>query len=166
MPKLNKLAKDIEWPLTEVLADMEYAGIQLDTGYLKKFNKKLEGDISDLEQNIYGYADQEFNIGSPSQLADILFVKLNLPTQGVKKGKTGYCTAANELAKLRRLHPIIDLISQYREVVKLKNTYVDTLPDQVDENSRLHTTFNLTIAPAGRFSSADPNLQNIPVKTD
>ena len=166
MPKLDKLAKDIEWPLTEVLADMEYTGIQLDSAYLKKFNKKLEGDISDLEQNIYGYADQEFNIGSPSQLADILFVKLNLPTQGVKKSKTGYSTAANELAKLRQLHPIIDLISQYREVVKLKNTYVDTLPAQVDKNSRLHTTFNLTIAPTGRLSSADPNLQNIPVKTD
>jgi DNA polymerase-1 len=166
MPKVAKLAKDIEWPLTPVLADMEYTGIQLDTGYLKKFNRQLEGDISDLEQNIYGHADQEFNISSPSQLADILFVKLNLPTQGVKKGKTGYSTAANELAKLRGLHPIIDLISQYREATKLKNTYVDTLPEQVDKNSRLHTTFSLTIAPTGRLSSADPNLQNIPVKTE
>ncbi|HXY18046.1 MAG TPA: DNA polymerase I [Candidatus Nitrosopolaris sp.] len=165
-PKVNKLAKDIEWPLTPVLADMEYTGIQLDTGYLKKFNRQLEDDISDLEQNIYGYADHEFNIGSPSQLADVLFVKLNLPKEGVKKGKTGYSTAANELAKLRGLHPIIDLITQYREVTKLKNTYVDTLPAQVDENSRLHTTFNLTVAPTGRLSSADPNLQNIPVKTD
>ena len=166
MPKVAKLAKEIEWPLTPVLADMEYTGIQLDGGYLKKFNKQLEGDISDLEQNIYGHADQEFNISSPSQLADILFTKLNLPTQGVKKGKTGFSTAANELAKLRGLHPVIELISQYREATKLKNTYVDTLPEQVDENSRLHTTFSLTVAPTGRLSSADPNLQNIPVKTE
>lgn len=166
MPRLAKLAQDIEWPLTPVLADMEVTGIRLDTKYLKKFAGQLEDSISDLEQQIYGFADQEFNIGSPSQLAEILFTKLNLPTQGVKKGKSNFSTAANELAKLRGLHPIIDLISQYREVVKLKNTYVDTLPQQVDENSRLHTTFNLTVAPTGRLSSADPNLQNIPVKTE
>ncbi len=166
MPKVGQLAKDIEWPLIPVLANMEYEGIQLDTGYLKKFAKELEGSISDVEQQIYGHADQEFNIGSPSQLADILFVKLNLPTQGIKKGKTGLSTAAPELSKLRGAHPIIDLISQYREVVKLKNTYVDTLPEQVDKHSRVHTTFSLTIAPTGRLSSSDPNLQNIPVKTD
>jgi DNA polymerase I len=166
MPKIEELAKNIEWPLIKVLADMEYEGIKLDTDYLKKFNKELDGSISDLEQQIYGHADQEFNIGSPGQLADILFVKLNLPTQGVKKGKTGYSTAAGELDKLRGLHPIVDLITQYREVVKLKNTYVDTLPAQVDKNSRVHTTFSLTIAPTGRLSSSDPNLQNIPVKTD
>lgn len=166
MPKLDDLAKKIEWPLIPVLADMEYEGVKLDTGYLKKFAKELDGSISDLEQQIYGHADQEFNIGSPGQLAEILFVKLNLPKDGVKKGKTGYSTAASELDKLRGLHPIIDLITQYREVTKLKNTYVDTLPKQVDENSRVHTTFALTIAPTGRLSSADPNLQNIPVKTD
>jgi DNA polymerase-1 len=166
VPKIAKLAKDVEWPLTPVLADMEYTGIKLDVNYLKKFDRQLEDDISDLEQKIYGYADQEFNIGSPSQLGDVLFTKLNLPIQGVKKGKSGYSTAASELAKLRGLHPIIDLISQYREVVKLKNTYVDTLPQQVDENSRLHTTFSLTVAPTGRLSSSDPNLQNIPVKTE
>jgi len=166
MPKIEELAKNIEWPIIKVLADMEYQGIKLDTGYLNKFAKELEGSISDVEQKIYGYADQEFNIGSPGQLAEILFVKLNLPREGIKKGKTGLSTAAGELDKLRGLHPIIDLITQYREVVKLKNTYVDTLPQQVDENSRVHTTFSLTIAPTGRLSSSDPNLQNIPVKTD
>jgi DNA polymerase-1 len=165
-PKLLDLAKTVEWPLTPVLADMEVEGIKLDSDYLKKFSKKLDDSISDLEQKIYGHADQEFNIGSPGQLAEILFVKLNLPKDGIKKGKTGLSTAANELAKLRGLHPIIDLITQYREVTKLKNTYVDTLPQQVDKNGRLHTTFNLTIAPTGRLSSADPNLQNIPVKTE
>lgn len=166
IPSVQRLASTIEWPLTSVLADMEYQGIALDSAYLKKFAKVLEGSISDLEQQIYGYADQEFNISSPAQLADILFVNLALPTKFIKKGKTGYSTAANELAKLRALHPVIDLISQYREATKLKNTYVDTLPQQVDKNGRLHTTFNLTVAPTGRLSSADPNLQNIPVKTE
>jgi DNA polymerase-1 len=166
IPKLYDLAKDIEWPLTAVLADMEYQGIKLDTGYLKKFNVELEKSIKDTEKQIYKLAGQEFNIGSPGQLGEILFTKLQLPTQGVKKGKTGYSTAAGELDKLRGLHPIVDLITQYREVTKLKNTYVDTLPKQVDANNRVHTTFALTIAPTGRLSSSDPNLQNIPVKTD
>ena len=166
LPKVEKLAREVEWPLTKVLAEMETLGVKLDTKYLKNFAKKLEGSISDLEQTIYGHAGMEFNIGSPAQLAEVLFSKLNLPREGIKKGKTGYSTAASELEKLRGLHPIIELIGQYREVVKLKNTYVDTLPAQVDENSRLHTTFSLTIAPTGRLSSADPNLQNIPVRTE
>ncbi len=166
IPKLADLAKNIEWPVIPVLARMEYRGIELDTKYLKKFSVQINDSISDLEQQIYGHADQEFNIGSPSQLAEILFDKLDLPKQGIKKGKTGYSTAATELDKLRGQHPIIDLITQYREVTKLKNTYVDTLPTQVDEDSRLHTTFRLTIAQTGRLSSNDPNLQNIPVRTE
>lgn len=165
-PKLVKLANEVEWPLIPVLAHMEHTGIKLDTKYLKKFALQLDDAISDLEQNIYGHADYEFNISSPLQLADVLFGKLNLPKDGIKKGKTGLSTAASELDKLRGIHPIIDLITQYREVVKLKNTYVDTLPKVVDESSRVHTTFHLTIAPTGRLSSADPNLQNIPVRTE
>ncbi len=145
---------------------MEYRGIQLDTKYLSDFSEQINDTISDLEQEIYGYADQEFNIASPAQLADILFEKLELPTQGIKKGKTGYSTAASELDKLRGQHPIIDKITQFREVTKLKNTYVDTLPKLVDGHSRVHTTFNLTIAQTGRLSSTDPNLQNIPVRTE
>jgi DNA polymerase-1 len=166
IPKLPELAKDIEWPVIPVLARMEFEGIQLDTDYLQKFAVEIDDLISDYEQQIYGHADQEFNIGSPTQLADILFTKLNLPTQGIKKGKTGYSTAASELDKLRGAHPIIDLVTQYREVAKLKNTYVDTLPKLVDEHSRVHTTFNLTIAQTGRLSSIDPNLQNIPTRTE
>jgi DNA polymerase-1 len=165
-PKIEELAKKVEWPLTEVLADMEYVGIKLDTGYLAKFSKQLDKSIKELELEIYKHAQHEFNISSPSQLADVLFTKLNLPTQWIKKTKTGYSTGATELKKLQPLHPIIDLITSYREVTKLKNTYVDTLPEQVDKNSKLHTTFSLAIAPTGRLSSADPNLQNIPVKTD
>ncbi len=166
LTKLIQLADQVELPVIPVLARMEYEGIKLDCTYLEKMGDELEGQISDLEQTIYGHADQEFNISSPSQLADILYVKLNLPTVGVKKGKTGYSTAAEELAKLRGLHPIIDLISQYREYTKLKSTYVDTLPKQVDKEDRVHTTFAMTVAQTGRLSSVDPNLQNIPVRTD
>lgn len=166
IPKLPELANKVEWPVIPVLAHMEYVGIELDTKYLETFADEINDLISDYEQQIYGYADQEFNIGSPAQLAEILFTKLQLSNKGIKKGKTGYSTAASELDKLRGTHPIIDLITQYREVAKLKNTYVDTLPHMVDNNSRLHTTFNLTIAQTGRLSSTDPNLQNIPTRTD
>lgn len=165
-PKMLKLAEEVEWPVINVLARMEYAGIELNCDYLNKFSVEITDVISDLEQQIYGYADEEFNIGSPSQLAEVLFAKLELPTKFIKKGKTGYSTAASELDKLRGSHPIIDLITQYREVTKLKNTYVDTLPKVVDEKSRLHTTFNMTTAQTGRLSSVDPNLQNIPVRTE
>ncbi|MCX6725158.1 MAG: DNA polymerase I [Candidatus Saccharibacteria bacterium] len=163
---LIKVAQDIDMPVIPVIARMEYEGIELNTAYLKEMSDRVGDMVSDFEQQIYGYADQEFNISSPAQLADILFDKLKLPTLGIKKGKTSYSTAASELDKLRDQHPIIDVISQFREVTKLKNTYIDTLPEQVDENSRLHTTFNMTVAQTGRLSSSDPNLQNIPVKTD
>lgn len=168
LPKINKLALNIEWPVINVIAAMEVVGIKLDVGYLKHFSQQIEDSIYDLEQQIYGHADQQFNISSPTQLADILFSKdnLNLPTNGIKRTKTTYSTAASELDKLRGVHPIIDLISQYREVTKLKNTYIDALPKQVDKLSRLHTTFSLTTAQTGRLSSLDPNLQNIPIRTE
>jgi DNA polymerase-1 len=166
IPKLQKLADEIEFPVIPVLARMEYEGIKLDANYLNEMSERLADQISDVEQQIYGHADQEFNISSPTQLADILFNKLQLPTQGVKKGKTGYSTAANELDKLRAVHPIINLITEYREYTKLKSTYVDTLPHLVDSQSRLHTTFAMTVAQTGRLSSNDPNLQNIPVRTE
>ena len=166
IPKMQKLAQEIEWPVIPVLAAMEYRGILLDKQYLANFAEQLKDTISDLEQQIYGHANEEFNIASPQQLAIILFEKLKLPTLGVKKGKTGYSTAANELDKLRSEHPIIELISQYREVTKLMSTYVEALPKLADENDRLHTTYSLTIAQTGRLSSNDPNLQNIPVRTE
>ena len=165
-PKFPELVRDIEWPVIPVLARMEYQGIRLDTEYMRTFSDEIEDSISDLEQQIYGQADEEFNIGSPAQLATILFEKLNLPKQGIKKGKTGFSTAASELDKLRQAHPIINLITAWREVTKLKNTYVDTLPKLVDQASRVHTTYNITTAQTGRLSSNDPNLQNIPVRTE
>lgn len=167
LTKLIQLSDEIEFPVIPVLARMEYEGIGLDSKYLAKMSDELSDKISDIEQTIYGHADQEFNIGSPSQLSDILFVKLNLPTNVTKKGKAGhYSTATDVLNKLRDLHPIIGCIEQYREYTKLKSTYVDTLPKQTDKQGRVHTTFNMTTAPTGRLSSIDPNLQNIPVRTE
>ncbi len=166
MPKIEKLAQEIEWPVIPVLADMEIFGIKLDQAYMKKLDKEFTKTITGLEARIYKAAGQEFNIGSPAQLSDVLFDKLQLPIVGIKRTQASYSTAASELAKLRAVHPIIDLISEYREVAKLKNTYVDALPKQVDERGRVHTTFNLTIAQTGRLSSTDPNLQNIPVRTE
>ncbi len=163
---LIKLADTVDWPVIPVLAQMERAGIKIDPAFFAKFSTDLEGRISDIEQTIYGHANQEFNISSPSQLSEILFVKLGLPTNVTKKGKAGhYSTAVDVLDKLKAAHPIIECIQNYREYTKLKSTYVDTLPKLADSGDRVHTTFNLTIAATGRLSSIDPNLQNIPVRT-
>lgn len=166
LPKLKRLADKIEFPTIYLLAKIEHRGILLNSEYLNKMSGEFEQKIGILERNIYAHATKEFNIGSPSQLAGILFDTLQLPTAGVKKGKTGYSTGANELAKLRGLHPIVDLITQYREYTKLKSTYIDSLPKLVDLNGKLHTTFALDVAATGRLSSHDPNLQNIPTRTE
>ncbi len=164
---LIKMAEHVDWPVIPVLARIERTGVKIEPSFFKVLSDKLTDQISDIEQTIYGYADQEFNISSPSQLSDILFVKLNLPTIASKKGKAGhYSTAASVLQKLKDLHPIINDIEKYREYTKLKSTYVDTLPEQVDENNRIHTTLALTVAATGRLSSNDPNLQNIPIRTE
>ena len=117
------------------------------------------------QQKIFDIAGYNFNIASPAQLSDMLFIKLQLPTTGIKKGKTGYSTGQKELNKLRGLHPVIELIEQTRELAKLKNTYVDALPKLVDKNYRLHTTFNQDVVSTGRLSSTHPNLQNIPIRS-
>ncbi len=166
LPEIAKLAREIEWPMISVLANMEYNGIKLDTKYLNKMSIELGEMISDLEQSVYGLAEKKFNIASPKQLGEVLFVALDLPTEGIKRKKTGYSTAASELKKLLDKHQIIKQILNYRELTKLKSTYVDTLPEQVDENSRVHTTFSLTTTATGRLSSSDPNLQNIPVRSE
>ena len=160
------LATDIEWPIIPLLAQMEHTGIKLDASYLASMSDELRDQLSDIEQEIYGHADMEFNIASPSQLADVLFNKLGLPTEFIKKTKTGYSTAASELAKLQSLHPVIDCISKFREWSKLKSTYVDTLPNEIAADGRIHTTFALDVAATGRLSSHDPNLQNIPIRTE
>ncbi len=165
--KVIQLVEDIEWPIIPVLAHMEKTGVLLDPPFFEQLSTRLADQISDIEQTIYGFADKEFNIASPAQLSQVLFEDLALPTVGVKKGKTGsYSTAADVLEKLTDLHQIVPCINQFREYSKLKNTYVDTLPTMLDSSNRIHTTFNLTIAQTGRLSSIDPNLQNIPVRTE
>ncbi|MFI5240365.1 MAG: DNA polymerase I [Candidatus Saccharimonadia bacterium] len=164
---LDSLAAQTEWPLIPILGDMELAGIELDSDFLKKFNKVISAQILKLEEEIWKIAGEHFNISSPAQLAQILFEKLGVSPMGIKKGKTGFSTAASELEKMRNLHPIVELIFQYRELVKLKNTYVDALPELVSPvDHRIHTSFNQTIAQTGRLSSTNPNLQNIPVRTE
>ncbi len=166
MPKVKQLAREIEFPSIEVLARVEHRGILLDVPYLEKMSKEFEKKIGVVERRIYAQAGKEFNILSPIQLSAILFETLGLPTTGIKKGKTGYSTGALELAKLKPLHPIVEQITEYREYTKLKSTYIDSLPKLVDKDSRLHTTFALDISASGRLSSHDPNLQNIPTRSD
>lgn len=165
-PKIASVARSIDFPLIPVLARMEYRGIKLDVAQLDTMNTKITQELASVEQQMYKLVGYEFNIASPAQLGEVLFIKLQLPTDGIKRGKTGYSTGQSELDKLRGQHPIIELIEKYRELSKLQNTYVTALPKLVDENSRIHTTFNQDVAATGRLSSTDPNLQNIPVRTD
>ena len=165
--KLEKLLQDIELPLIPVLAEMELAGIDLDIKLLKKMAVTFAGRIKKLEQQIHKLAGQEFNIASPLQLKDILFNKLGIAIKGLKKTKTGISTAASELDKLQSSHPIIPLLSEYRELTKLQSTYITALPKLVSKvDRRLHTSFNQAVAATGRLSSNNPNLQNIPIRTE
>ncbi|MEO5499390.1 MAG: DNA polymerase I, partial [Candidatus Saccharimonadales bacterium] len=166
MPKLASVARDIDFALMPVLARMETRGIKLDTEFLGEMNKDLGKDIEATQKEMFELVGSEFNIGSPSQLAEILYGKLALSTIGIKKGKTGFSTGQKELDKLRGQHPIIELIEKFRELTKLQNTYVEALPKLIDDQSRLHTDFRQDVAATGRLSSADPNLQNIPVRTE
>lgn len=166
LPELARVARTMDFPLIPVLARMEHRGIKLDVEKLADMDTQLATDIARIEQRMYEMAGDTFNIASPAQLAEVLFTKLQLSTQGIKRGKTGYSTGQKELDKLRGQHPIIELIEQYRELTKLQNTYVTTLPQQVDDEGRIHTTFNQDVAATGRLSSTDPNLQNIPIRTE
>jgi len=166
LPKLERVAYDIDFPLIPLLARMEHRGIILNTDMLATMQKELSSHIEQLQQQMYDMVGSEFNISSPAQLSDVLYGKLQLSTIGIKKGKTGYSTGQSELDKLRGQHPIIELIEQFRELTKLQSTYVEALPKLVDDESRLHTTFRQDVAATGRLSSADPNLQNIPVRTE
>lgn len=163
---IKTILEKMEMPLLQVLGEMEMNGIKLDTVIFQTIAEKINKRIENLEKNIYEAAKMTFNINSPKQLQEVLFEKLKLPTEEIKKIKTGFSTASDELAKLRKKHKIIGKIEEYREIFKLKTTYLDTLPTLVDENSRIHTTFNQAVTATGRLSSSEPNLQNIPIKTD
>ena len=161
-----KLLDELEMPLIPILADMEEAGVKIDVEALEGQSKEVQRALKKLETNIYKNAGQEFNINSPQQLKSILFEKLSLSTIGLGKTKTGISTASSELEKLKGKHPIIELMMEYRELYKLRSTYLEALPAQVDPTSgRIHTDFNQTVAATGRLSSSNPNLQNIPIRT-
>jgi DNA polymerase-1 len=159
------LCNEVEFPLIPVLARMEAAGVKLDVEYLRERSNDLEHQIDSLIREIYKDAGGQFNINSTQQLGEILFNKLKLPT--VKKTKTGFSTDVNVLEALRGQHPIIEKMLDYRQFTKLKSTYIDALPSLINPKThRLHTSFNQTVALTGRLSSADPNLQNIPIRTE
>jgi len=158
------LLYDIEMPLAATLCDMELRGIKIDCEGIAGYGNELDAITFALETRIYTAAGEEFNINSPKQLGEVLFEKLMLPSG--KKTKTGYSTSADVLERLRRYHPIIDDILEYRQMTKLKGTYVDGLLKVVGEDGRLHTTFKQTGTATGRLSSANPNLQNIPIRTE
>jgi DNA polymerase-1 len=164
---LFRVFEKIEQPLIAILEEMEVTGIKVNTKYLEKLSKEYHKRIKELEGKIIGLAGEVFNVASPKQLGTILFEKLNLKAKNQKKNKSGgYSTKESELEKLKDAHPIIDLILEFRMLSKLTSTYLDTLPSQADENSRIHSKFSQMGAATGRMSSNDPNLQNIPIKTE
>lgn len=165
-PKVADIAERFDFPLVRLLFDIERRGVKIDTKRLHEMSRELGAEYDTLQQEIYSLVGYEFNIGSPAQLGEVLFTKLQLPTTGIKRGKTGYSTDQKTLDKLRGQHPIIELIERTRELAKLKNTYVDALPELADTNGRLHTTFNQDVAATGRLSSTAPNLQNIPIRSE
>ena len=162
---LERIAKEFDFPVIWPLFQMERRGMVLDTALLEKMGVELRGELASIEEEMYDLVGYEFNAASPVQLSQVLFTKLQLPTAGIKKGKTKYSTGQKELDKLRGQHSIIELIERHRELSKLMSTYIEALPKLIDAQSRLHTTFNQDVASTGRLSSTNPNLQNIPVRT-
>ncbi|MGA9379653.1 MAG: DNA polymerase I, partial [Phormidium sp.] len=166
VPKLESLLRKIELPLEPVLAGMEELGIRVNAAYLKELSDKLQLDLTAIEQNAYNAAGEKFNLGSPKQLSQLLFEKLNLDKKKSRKIASGYSTDAATLEKLQGDHPVVDAVLEYRTLAKLKSTYVDALPQLMDKNQRVHTDFNQTATATGRLSSSNPNLQNIPIRTE
>lgn len=164
---LMSLFNDVEMPLEEVLADMEYTGVKLDESVLQENSKTLAQDLADLEEHIYALAGERFNIASPKQMGEILFEKLRI-IENAKLTKTKqYQTGEEVLNKLVNKHPIVSLILEWRQLSKLKSTYIDALPQLINpKTGRIHTTYTQTVTSTGRLSSVNPNLQNIPIRTE
>ena len=161
---LTPLFEEIELPLVDVLVDMERQGVRLDVGRLREISRRFDARAIELERRVWELADEEFTIGSPQQLAPILFEKLGLSRK--RRGKTGFSTDARVLQAIRHEHEIVPAIEEWREVTKLKSTYLDAFPELIADDGRLHTTFNQTATATGRLSSTNPNLQNIPIRTE
>ena len=164
--QIARVAYEFDFPVIWALFQMEKRGMKLDDTLLKQMGDELAAEVREIEQQMYSMAEYEFNASSPAQLSEVLFTKLQLPTAGIKKGKTGYSTGQKELDKLRGQHPIIELIERYRELTKLISTYIEALPKLMATDGRIHTTFNQDVTSTGRLSSTNPNLQNIPVRTE
>ena len=165
-PKLYQVYTNFDLPLIPVLYKMEKKGMLIDRTYFASLKTEYETIVSNLEKEIWKLAGKEFNVNSPVQLSEILFTGLNLPTKGIKKTTRGYSTGAKELDKLKDEHPVIPKLIEYREAAKLLSTYIIPMPDLADKNDRIHTTFTQNVTATGRLSSVNPNLQNIPVRTE
>ena len=166
LPNLYKVLTELDLPLIPVLYKMEKKGMLIDRGYFRKLCEEYTEEVARLEKEVYAAAGREFNVNSPIQLSEVLFTDLGLPTKGIKKTLRGYSTGAKELEKLKDLHPVIPKIMAYREAAKLLSTYILPMPDLADATGRIHTTFTQNVTATGRLSSLNPNLQNIPVRTD
>ena len=166
LPQLAQLASQVDFPLQPVLARMEERGVLADRAQLTRLHQKLGDSLTLLEQAIWREVGYEFNVASPAQLSEALFTKLALKPTARKNKRGSYPTGAKELAKLRSAHPVIDLIIKYRELAKLKTGYADTLPKLIAPDGRIHTTFSQSITATGRLSSSNPNMQNIPARTE
>ncbi len=164
--KLTSVLERFEMPLISILAEMEEEGIMVNVNYFKKLAEELREEKTSLETKMHELVGEEFNPLSPKQLGRILFEVLEIPSKGIKRGKTGISTAAAELEKMHGLHPIIEMIEDYRELAKLLSTYVEAIPELADDEGRVHTTFNQAVTATGRLSSSDPNMQNIPIRTE
>ena len=166
MPRLYRVYKEFDLPLIPVLYKMEKKGMLIDREYFENLKKEYTEEVGRLEREIWGLAGKEFNVNSPVQLSEVLFVDLRLPVKGIKKTTRGYSTGAKELQKLKDLHPVIPKLMEYREAAKLLSTYITPMPELTDKKGRIHTTFTQNVTATGRLSSKDPNLQNIPVRTE
>ena len=165
-PELYKIFTQFDLPLIPVLYQMERDGMLIDRKYFAKLKREFSAEVGGLEQKIWLLAGREFNINSPMQLSEVLFTDLELPTKGIKKGSRGYSTGVKELDKLEGEHEIIGAVKEYREAAKLLSTYIAPLPELAVAEGRVHTTFNQNVTATGRLSSTNPNLQNIPVRTE
>ena len=166
LPKLSRVYTELDLPLIPILYKMEKKGMLIDRTYFDTLKTEYTAEVQTLEQSVWQLAGKEFNLNSPIQLSEILFADLQLPTKGIKKTTRGYSTGAKELEKLKDLHPIIPKLKEYREAAKLLSTYITPIPDLADQDGRIHTTFTQNVTATGRLSSHDPNLQNIPVRTE
>lgn len=165
-PGVYRVYTEFDLPLIPVLYKMEKKGMLIDREYFAKLEKEYSEEVRRIEQEIFDCVGKEFNLNSPIQLSEILFGELGLSTKGIKKTTRGYSTGAKELDKLKDAHPVIKMIMEYREAAKLLSTYIVPMPSMADKENRIHTTFKQNVTATGRLSSVNPNLQNIPVRTD